>query len=818
MDRNDLLGATRAEFLRQFQDSAEQSIFSSIQDIYKNADPNAASGSRAKLALHARLTLQGRSRDLLESMHSNMETLLDRSFHTIYNSFRPSFSAAASADTLSLIDASAYEDEMRIRDITKCFRHRAEEQLRDLNMRIAMLFEQDHIKERENPFRPYLFARCIANAVQSLRETSEVSAYLADQLADQMTGHIGAIYDRVNAHLEAQGITKHMPLKIQKSQGMGRDYMLDRPALNKGPERAQGYFIGAPDFHPSVAVAAAPPSLAPAAPAPARKVERLFDAVLDMAASAPSAPGGTEPGPPLTKGGPGAKAEARVAGWLGEGEVLGGALRNIFAGGGLATQTTAAPDSELSDILARQAWALGPQADAGAPDPASAAQVPHSTGESRNLVLAYRAGLELRPPGAHEQMTVDLVAMLFEFILRDSQVPPAIRAQLGRLQFLVLKVALADSSLLVNQRHPARKLINRIGTLALGFQQVDPGGRRVTHAVSRIVDALLADSGNPALFSSLLSDLEAYVARELRAKDPNMARLVQVVEQAQKRAALRPDGALLMRNALAGLTMDPYLQNFLETPWVQAIDMAERADVQRATQFRLLVPDLLWSSVPKARAEDRSQLFALLPTILNTLREGLTVLGWDPARQQTFLNWLVDVHTNALRAVTEPGATPSLSAMHRHFQNFTGTAQALDNPVFDGQQFHAEALRNLDFEVDVLDQIFAQADQAQGAVVRADGPPALRPALALRLESGAAIGMQMGAKVRLGLLLWFSPNTASILLRLDQSATPSIISAALFQRLLTNGRLRFLEQAPLFERAVQSLLKSADQTDGARAS
>ena len=59
----------------------------------------------------------------------------------------------------------------------------------------------------------------------------------------------------------------------------------------------------------------------------------------------------------------------------------------------------------------------------------------------RNLILNKDALNELAS-NVDEQMTIDIVAMLFEFILRDTQVPAEIRAQLGRLQFLVLKVAL----------------------------------------------------------------------------------------------------------------------------------------------------------------------------------------------------------------------------------------------------------------------------------------------------------------------------------------------------------------------------------------
>jgi len=92
-----------------------------------------------------------------------------------------------------------------------------------------------------------------------------------------------------------------------------------------------------------------------------------------------------------------------------------------------------------------------------------------------------------------------------------------------------------------------------------------------------------------------------------------------------------------LSEALHRLTIDPYLQGFLEGTWTRAIEIADRSDPQRARRFRLLVPDLLWSIVPKVKEEDRTQLFALLPTILNTLKNGLALISWDSENSSNFL-------------------------------------------------------------------------------------------------------------------------------------------------------------------------------------
>ncbi|HBY50505.1 MAG TPA: DUF1631 domain-containing protein, partial [Alcanivorax sp.] len=66
---------------------------------------------------------------------------------------------------------------------------------------------------------------------------------------------------------------------------------------------------------------------------------------------------------------------------------------------------------------------------------------------------------------------INLVAMLFDFILDDEGLPSEIKALIGRLQIPLLKVAIADKTFFSNEEHDARLLLN---TLARAGCQWDP--------------------------------------------------------------------------------------------------------------------------------------------------------------------------------------------------------------------------------------------------------------------------------------------------------------------------------------------------------
>ncbi|MFZ6649569.1 DUF1631 family protein [Undibacterium sp. TJN25] len=869
MDLNQLLATTRAEFLRTFVDAVNNSLPHAIEGLYTKADQSRSSIEQGWV-LTARSVLRVRQEQLVQQMRKEMEHLLNRSFQTTYNNFRPT--VAFQSDTLALIESSVMEDELRINQITQNFRNEAEEQLRDLNIRIALLFEQDSINERENPFRPYLFSRCIAKSVESLEQSEALNAILVAQLAEVLAPHMVDIYNSVNSQLAKHGIAAQLQLKIKKSPtqpGVSAPYQADEvladdivagaaaamPGMRgsgggagyggaaDGQGAAGQYEIGGKQYDIDSRVLSSD--------TPKGRVDQLLDSVRVMAGgivgSLPGRAASAEAGADAGVSSPvaGEAHASGKSGWLGSGQVVGDVLRRFFSDGAASWQSKVAnhlsdsaslgdspfPNSQLnydggltaSTTQRADTVLTGSVRQLQNSHTPATEQMLDQHGEVRNLILERRSQLNSEAKSIDEQMTIDIVAMLFEFILRDTQVPAEVRAQLGRLQFLVLKMALRDPTLLTQKGHPVRLLVNRIGSISLGLKQLDPGGTQLTKEIVRIVATLLDDeTEDSAMFAKALDELDAFIAHELRARN-NVESTVQAVEQAQNRTLRFAHTTAQMAQALADLTIDPYLQGFLQNDWVHAIEHADRSDAKRARRFRLLVPDLLWSIVPKLTADERSQLFALLPIILNTLREGLGLMGWDSARQQGLLNWLVDAHTSALKATPNARTSPPLPVIHTHFSKFidnpeasTGLALAPDSA--ENRQFLDDAIKEMNIEVQWIDRIL-EDDQELAADAPEKDDAASREAdeatVMQRLQNGVALEINLGGKPGLGRLSWVDPQLSSLVLTLDGQSAPSMVSVQMFRRLIDHGRVRFLEAEPLFERAVQSLLQSADSMNSA---
>lgn len=993
IDHNELLVSTRAIFVRTFIDGLEPVFKQSAEHLFNKAERSNSSQAQRSL-LDAAGMLKKKAWDIKAQIKKAIEKLLHRSFQTTYSNYRPSFANSILDGPITLIETSVIEDDMRFNSITERFRNEAGEQLRDLNIRIALIFDQENISERENPFRPYLLARAITMAVEAVGTPTELRAPMVDQLAEDFTNQVSTIYAAVNAHLAENGIAAQLMLKPKRSpeQRRTRDDDFDDsdfgPVGSAAPNAGSGRGGNAGSSSRGGASGSAGSSgsdtqfagdAGSGGNAEARQggnaINRLFgsmralasrqgrqggqatsadmqggfgpdDGVLlgdsDQSGSAQNAQHGTAGG---SHGGPGshendgggfnpAHGQGAVAsldevassnaipgvasdgvpgnggngswqpgasgvdaannghgtaphtggGFSGmpgsahpghQGFVQGGANASHasnMANTPIADAGEVAPDINSISGRWRPSWLSGKkgvgevlrrffaghsqpddfvenfegaaesQAEGEALSGREAAglllgAVQHlihlntpatsdmysASGEIRNLIMERRSDLNEVTSNQKEQMAIDIVSMLFEFILRDKQVPAEVRAQLGRLQFLVLKIALRDESLLTTKAHPARMLVNRIGSISVGLKQVDPTGVAVTQEICRIVEEILADeTENPNLFLKMLDDLDSFIAHELLTKDKGVATAVEVVQQAESRTLRLAHTCAQVSEALQGLNIHEHLRDFLENDWARAIEYADRTNPAIAAEYRELVPDLLWSVLPKVNEEDRQKLLTILPTILKTIFGGMDPIGWPPTRKQTIMDWLFDTHTLVLRGKAGSPAQITFSTIHTHFKKFVDNTEAMQpagpenvTPI-NRRGYLEEAMRELDARINVLDHFFdddaelQEQERAEEAAAEDNDVEEKPLDIAERLRVGVAIEVNLGGKPSTGRLNWISENASNMVLTLDDQAEPSMISARMFRRLLRNDRVRFLEDEPIFERAVESLLSTTE--------
>ncbi|WP_455203542.1 DUF1631 domain-containing protein [Kaarinaea lacus] len=238
---------------------------------------------------------------------------------------------------------------------------------------------------------------------------------------------------------------------------------------------------------------------------------------------------------------------------------------------------------------------------------------------------------------------IDIVSMLFDFILNDKTLPQAIKAQIARLQIPMVKVALLDKAFFSTKTHAARQLLNELAyasnTLNGEFDADDTLLRQVGHVVDRILSEFDSDV---KLFEELLLEFRDFVEKEIEANKMAEDMILQVKDNVAAEIERR------MKNKRIPVP----IKEFLLGPWKEVLKIVGIRDACEGMAWNIavsLVDDLIWSVQPKIVVKERQQLSILIPKILQALQEGLILICYEQQEIDSFFQQLQILHLQSMR-------------------------------------------------------------------------------------------------------------------------------------------------------------------------
>jgi hypothetical protein len=271
-----------------------------------------------------------------------------------------------------------------------------------------------------------------------------------------------------------------------------------------------------------------------------------------------------------------------------------------------------------------------------------------------NLIRAHRDELVQASSGKLDHMVIDVVGSLFDQILSDPKVPPQMARQIARLQLPVLRVALVDSGFFSSRRHPVRRFVNRIASLACAFDDFDDGpGKEFLDRVKGLVQEIVeGDFDQIDLYAAKLTELETFISHQAEdtAKSSGSST---VLETKESELRIQQRYMLQLHSALSAVSMPEYLRDFIAQVWSQALVHAVRrhgVDADLARRFRVVGRDLAMSVQPKGSPMMRKRFLMQLPTLMKDLNEGMKLIGWPDAAQKDFFGKLLPSHAESLKA------------------------------------------------------------------------------------------------------------------------------------------------------------------------
>ncbi len=271
-----------------------------------------------------------------------------------------------------------------------------------------------------------------------------------------------------------------------------------------------------------------------------------------------------------------------------------------------------------------------------------------------------------RVVGEVDEDVINLVSMLFEFILDDRTLPDSLKALIARLQIPVLKVAVMDKTFFSRGSHPARRLLNEIASAAMGWVDQDEARRdSLYQKIEQIVSRLLNDFvDDPAMFSELLADFLAFTGDERRRSELLEQRTRDAEEGRAKAEMARQEVERALNQRLLGKTLPEVVVRLLQEAWSKVLLLTCLKHGTQSEQWQAALAtmdDLIWSVEPHEDAESRARLLELVPSLLKNLREGLVSAAFDPFSTSDFFTRLEALHVQTLQQLNTPIPVPLAS-------------------------------------------------------------------------------------------------------------------------------------------------------------
>ena len=384
-----------------------------------------------------------------------------------------------------------------------------------------------------------------------------------------------------------------------------------------------------------------------------------------------------------------------------------------------------------------------------------------------------------------DQLTVEIVSLVFDYIYADKRLADVIKQQLLRLQVVAVKAALLDRSFFARRQHPMRRLIDRISELATDPDTDVAPQAPIVKGLEELVEWILANFDQDlAAFAQALERLEGLAAEEAERRAARLAQLTLEAERADALASAREQAMTLLLDR-SDESSPEFVRRFLKEWWSLAMARASVSDdpaVMRAADALQVAEALIWSVAAKL-PEEISRLASLLPRLITGLMRGLKMIEMPDAPREVFFNELLRVHTKAIEAAKQshPQRTAGMRAVSRIRMRSDGSIQY--TPPRQGEE--------------VVRPLPAPA---------ADEPSTLgaRAMLAADVQRGDRIEVDEEGETKRFKLAWISPSQKLYILSRFPDEARSLNSAQ-FAALFESGKARVVERRSTVDRAIDMI-------------
>ena len=266
-----------------------------------------------------------------------------------------------------------------------------------------------------------------------------------------------------------------------------------------------------------------------------------------------------------------------------------------------------------------------------------------------------KSAVEQGALGQYNEDMIDIVSMLFDFILEDTNLSSELKGVIARLQIPMLKVGLVDKSFFSNRKHPARALLNELARAGLSLDSKELTTNSMFVKISEIADIIINEfSDDVSLFDNLLEDFLEF--KKLNERKSN------IIEKRTKEAEIgkaksetaRSEVNVKLQAICDGFQVPEIAKSILKSVCSHTLLLDRLQENKDSWKRHVRIAKLLiWSVQPINTAERLEKLTSKVPILVKGLRKDIEAISISPIEATRLLDELESRHRNIIEDARE---------------------------------------------------------------------------------------------------------------------------------------------------------------------
>ncbi len=481
-----------------------------------------------------------------------------------------------------------------------------------INKRMAVLFNVEKVDENKIPFGAHMLVKAYASAAENIDLPLEVRIILLKLFDFQCINGLTSLYQIINHKFVEADVLPVIKTSYQQSDVSSST--LTGPA-------------GINPLDPNT---------------------NVWDALQGLLSQRPSPSGGMAGAAGMYPGGYGGGLSGTPGAGGGFSGGQGGSYQPGMAqGGGSVGPIIAIPSNEMLTSLTT----LQRGFDTNALPEGGAMAV--GTYVRNQLQVSGADGNISREIQPLDNDLIDVVCLIFEYILDDPQLPTRAKASIARLQIPMLKVAMLDKNFFSMNGHPARNLLNKLAQSALGLDESSDIDNPILTKINEITEVILHEFADDLdLFSMLDTDFTEFLSEHNEQESNSLTDIEKRLKEREELALARAWVRETLESHLLGRELPAVVADIILGPWKDVmlhtyLQEGENSALWK-TQIRF-IDVLVWSIEPKQKTVDRKKLGKIVQHLILTLRQGLEQIDYPQPEIDAVFTYLEPLHMASVR-------------------------------------------------------------------------------------------------------------------------------------------------------------------------